>query len=221
MPLITNDVPSTAGRNPWRGLVVGVIVSFVFIVGIAFVARATRDGAGGVPHDEVVGILDAGALVDGAALVDSDGGVLVQVASDGGVRVDAGPFIDAGPSEGPEGEADSGPALVEGPPINAADVVAVTLPLVEDCLKKALRFDPSLGGRARLHIVVADGKLAPTMPGASSPVLSQCVAAGSSSLAWPTAPDARHEVEARIVLDGLRKTIRVESTELLHDTAPE
>jgi hypothetical protein len=46
------------------------------------------------------------------------------------------------------------------------------------------------------------------------------VAAGASTLAWPTAPDTRHEVEARIVLDGLRKTIRVESTELLHDATP-
>ncbi len=209
MPLITSEAPSTAGRNPWRGLVAGVIASLLFILGVAFVARATRDGSAGVPRDEVV-----------AALL-NDGGVPAFVdALDGGALSDAGALIDAGPSEGPEGEPDTGPALVEGPPIVAADVVAVTLPLVEDCLKKALRFDPSLGGRARLRIVVADGKLAPTMPGASSPVLSQCVAAGSTSLAWPTAPDARHEVEARIVLDGLRKTIRVESIELIHEATP-
>lgn len=216
MPLVTTEAPSAAGRNPWRGLVVGAIASLVFILGVAVIARATRDGAGGVPREDV-------ALAASAANADAGDPAAVAGSADGGVDpvaiaalVDAGDIIDAGPVEGPEGEPDAGPAEVAGPPVVAADVVAVTLPLVEECLKKALRFDPSLGGKARLHIVVADGKLAPSMPGASSPVLSQCVAAGAATLAWPTAPAARHEVEARIVLDGLRKAIRVESTELLH-----
>ena len=205
MPLVTTETPSTAGRAPWRGAVVGVILSLVFIALLAVVARATRDGAGGVPHEEPE-IVDAGFVDAGTVSVVADAGAL-----------DAGaPFVDAGPLEGPEGEEDAGPALVEGPPIVAADVVAVALPLVEDCLKKALRFDPSLGGRARLMITVANGKLSPTMPAAASPVLSSCVAAGGATLAWPTAQGESHVVEARVVLDGLRKAVRVESAELLH-----
>lgn len=206
MPLVTTETPSPAGRNPWRGLVVGAIASLVFVLIVAAVARATRDEAGGVPREDIA-----------VAAADAGGGSAIAGSRDGGVdAAGAAAVVDAGAMEGPEGEPDAGPAEVAGPPVIAADVVAVTLPLVEDCLKKALRFDPALGGKARLHIVVADGKLAPSMPGASSPVLSQCVAAGAATLAWPTVPEARHEIEARIVLDGLRKTIRVESTELIH-----
>lgn len=230
MPLITSEPPSPAGRAPWRGAVAGLIASLVFIVGLAVVARATRDGSGGVPRVPRE-LTSLPPVVDGgpAAVGSTDAGAADAHADAGGADAhadggdaDAGEvaiFVDAGPLEGPEADPDAGPAAVEGPPVIAADVVAVALPLVEECLKKALRFDPSLGGRATLVIEVGHGRLAPRMPGAPSPVLSTCVEAGASTLAWPTAAGdtSVHIVDARVVLDGLRKTVRVEAADLRHE----
>lgn len=223
MPLIQKESQISSYRAPWRGALAGILGAFAFIVGLALVARATSDSAGIVPSDAVPdapGAPDAGGLaLDGGSPA---GGLLDAGAPDGGGLdgvLDAGALdasgADAAGLVGPEREPAAVPAVVEGPPIVAADVVAVVVPLVEECLRKAIRFDPALGGRVLMRIVVGGGRLVPSLPVSPSPVLSSCIATGGSALAWPTAPGEHHLVVARLALDGLRRAVRVESAELM------
>lgn len=208
MPLIPVPIPASTDRAPWRGAVAGAAAALVFIVGLAVVARGTRDGALAPPQHPIF----AQAVLDPAVLR------LAVPAPDGGAGPpdprDGGVLVVSSPVEGPIDEPAALPLVVDGPPVVAADVVAVAVPVVEECLKKALRFDPGLGGRVRLLVVVAVGRLSLSLPSSPSPVLASCVASGGASLAWPTAPGERHVVEGGLALDGLRGAVRVESAEL-------
>jgi hypothetical protein len=218
MPLVPVHVPASTQRAPWRGAVAGAAAALVFIVGLAIVARATRNGALAPPRHPIVEEVvedvaaDSGTLASGAPAPDGGAGPL-DGALHAGAR-DADVLVVAGAVEGPIDEPPAVPVVVAGPPVVAADVVAVAVPAVEECLKKALRFDPGLGGRVRLLVVVAAGRLALSLPSAPSPVLANCVASSGASLAWPTTQGERHVVEGGLALDGLRGMVRVESAEL-------
>jgi hypothetical protein len=194
MPLIAADPQPTSDRAPWRGLVAGTVAALAFVVVLAFTARATRDDAGPVPRElksTPVAVVDAG----------SGGDVQVDGVLDAGPSNELiGPLFDAG-VEGPQ-----------GPPVDALLVAARVLPVVEACLKSALRFDPSLGGRAHLTATVSPaGRISARLTQAPSSILTGCVAEGARDLVAPTAPAEEARVDAVLVVDGLRGQVRLDS----------
>jgi hypothetical protein len=187
MALVPKETKVNAERAPWRGLVAGVLAAAMFVVILTFAAWCTNDTTRGVPRH------DAGP---DAAVVDAG-------------SVDAG-VLDAGVVEGPE----LAPVeAVPGPPVDPKAVAEAMVPVLEDCLKAALRFDPSLGGKAKLHVVAGHGSLAATLPGAPSPVLARCVAT-NGKLGYSDAPSEPVAVDAVIVLDGTRAAVRIDHAEL-------
>ena len=174
----------------------------IFVVVLAFVARATADDAIIIVPDAGF-VFDAGDL-DGGVVVygGSDGGVVVYggVVHDGGVVdagvvdagvVDAGPpveFVTVSPDAGPV--VDGGPADVEGPPYDVAGVAAVSAVLVEICAKDGLRWDPSLGGPFLLRVSLPEAG-APTTTavieadGLRSPVLAACLKRRAPTVVLP------------------------------------
>ena len=197
MPLVTKEFRASPSRAPWRGVLAGAITALLFLCVLAFVARATRDA----PHH---------ALASGEiAQTIRETPVVVAL-------LDAG-SLDAGelPGENVLGpERDTGPAMVPGPPIIAADVVAVVLPILEECVRRALRFDPALGGPMSMRIVVSGGRLLPSLLSSPSPVLTRCMAARGTEIVWPTAEGERHVVAAQLAIEGIRAVVRVASAEL-------
>ena len=195
MPLVTHEPEGPTERPPWRGVVVGLCAAILFTVALAVAAFATRDTTKGVPfHPRPdAGFADAG-------FVDA-----------GDVEADAGPS--SPPVEGPIGDVDAGPIFVAGPPVNAADVATAMLPVVAECLRAALRFDPSLGGRVTLRVIAERGALSATLLQSSSPVLASCVTS-KGKLPYETPRDAV-AVEAKLTLDGLRGTVKLVSADVV------
>ncbi len=201
MSLVARDAGEPKKRAPWRGLLAGAVAAVLFVFGLAVSAWATRDTPRGVPHEVEP---DAG-LVRPAARPRADAGVAV---ADAGVVVDAG-----APLIGPTPPPDAGPVIVPGPPVKTADVAALVVPVVEECLKAALRFDPALGGKASVRVVAGHGAAVVTMPVAPSPVLASCIAE-RGKLVYDAAPSGHVVVDVTLVLDGLRRTVSVDSAEL-------
>jgi hypothetical protein len=212
MPLVSNELPSSRERPPWRGLVVGVVAAAVFIVVLAFVARATRDGAGGVVHipTEEELALAAAALDAGPAVVDAGAPAIV----------DAGSVEDAGERATVENE-DAGPTVVPLPPVDAMAVAGEVQPIVEKCLQNALRFDPSLGGKVHVDVEARAAALHATLKDAPSPVLATCFAENARALPFANAGAETSHVEVTLQLDGLRGQVKVVSAELVRVSAPE
>lgn len=210
MPLVAEDSSQARERPPWRGLVAGAFATVAFVLGLAFVARATRDSAGPVLHDpeETVVAVRPSAPTQGSAATDAE---------DAG----AAESSDAGDVPTVEPEPDSGPVLVPGPPVDVDAVTAEVRPIIEKCLQGALRFDPSLGGRARLSLLVRRGEVSATLLDAPSPVLASCVSTSASAVPSASDPPAPVKVEARVVLDGLRGRVKIEEAELVIVPEPE
>lgn len=169
----------------------GAVVVFVFV--LAFVARATADGVTMPPREDPV-VVDAGsvAVIDAGAIVDAgnvDAGDIDAGSVDAGSEVvDAGELYTVSQDAGPD--VDGGPAEVEGPPYEPADVAARAVVLVEACAKDALRWDPSLGGTFLLRVTLPEAgtKQVPVIvaDGLRSPVLSACVKRKQGSVLWPS-----------------------------------
>ena len=195
MPLVQNEPDGPKERPPWRGVVVGAAAGIAFILVLSVAAWSTRDTLSGVPShpDPDAGFPDAGFP-------------------------DAG-FADAGQLEGPIGDVDGGPIVVAGPPVNAGDVAQAVVPVVAECLKAALRFDPGLGGKVTARVVVHKGALTVTLPSSPSPVLASCVGS-HPGVVWTAADVVAGDaspvfVEATLTLDGLRATVKLVSADVV------
>lgn len=213
MPLVPDDGHQNVARAPWRGLVAGVVAAVAFIVGLAVVARATRDSAGGVPPrpDEPARLVAVPPPAGPTG--EDDGAVDMVVATTDAGQADAGAATVELATVEPE--PDSGPVEVPGPPVDVAQVMAEVQPVLEKCLQGALRFDPSLGGNAGLSLSIRKGVLTAAMIDAPSPVLAACVEENARALPTQASPREPVKVEARVALDGLRGRVKVESAVLV------
>jgi hypothetical protein len=233
MPLVAEDSAAHGARPPWRGLVVGIVATLVFVVAIALIARATRDGAGGVPPElsrrEKEGSAAKAPHVHGPDAARAAGGTGAPP-GDQALDQAAEPLAGGDEAEGSdagliehatvEPEPDAGPALVPGPPVDVDAVVAEVLPVIETCLQGALRFDPALGGRAQLFLVVRRHQLSASFADAPSPVLSSCVAENARALPTEAAPFEPVRIEVTVVLDGLRGRVKVVSSAVVSSEVP-
>jgi hypothetical protein len=190
------DVPKARVRVPWFALVGTPVAIVGFIVVLSIAARLTRDRGGPVPQDVVV--VDAGEP-DGV----TDAGSALALSVDAGA-VDAGPAL-----------TDDAGALVDaGPePSISPDLVArALLPTLQACLQGALRYDPSLGGRVQLRVVVERGSpVDVVVKGVGVPLFVSCVEQRGRSALVAGAPEQPVTIDARYLLDGVRAEVRVES----------
>lgn len=230
MPLIVPDSPQPK-RAPWRGVVVGLAAAALFVVTLAFLARAMRDDGPAVPEQLRLTSLSP----NDAAVPREDASTAVTDAENDGAgshhtdeTSDAGAFgfeDNAASSVTVPAQPDAGPIGAAGPPVDVNAVVGRVIPILERCLHDALRFDPALGGRGRLRIEVRAGALTATLVDATSPVLAACVTervSASVQAQQATGPETSAlddviQLEARVLLDGLRGQVRVESAAVLPD----
>jgi hypothetical protein len=188
---LTPSEPPERRRPPvWRGALLAVLTMLLFLASVAVAAYATRDSAGPVRPP----VPDAGIVLP--------------------VIVDAGPveIPDAGELTTVEAEPDSGPVGVAGPPVEPAALSAAAKPILETCLREALRFDPSFGGKLRVRVEVRGRTLGLVPPPGTSPVFAGCATQQKGRLEG--AP-ATANAELRVVLDGLRGVVTIEETTLL------
>ncbi len=167
--------PSPLNLRPIPTLLAIALSSGLFIVALAFVARATADGS--VMPVQELPFVDAGP-----PLVAGDGGTFVE-SDEEPAFVDAGALYSASPDGGTE---PIPPPSVDGPPFAASEVAAAAVVVVEQCAQEALRWDPSLGGPFALAVELPVGTPAViVVDGLVSPVLSSCLTRRTSELALP------------------------------------
>lgn len=210
-------------RSLWRVAWSGVVAVCTFVLVLAITARLTRDGAGGVPRGA------PSDVASGSAVMANSPGIVLpaapQVDTDAGGSADAGPIDGPGRSDGGTAwtvplEPDAGPVAAAGPPVALDEVQSALTPVLERCLRDALRFDPSLGGRVDLEMVAQDGVLRAQLRGAPSPVLATCLETGARAVPISGARDEVVHLEARVVLDGLRGLVRWFSLDVVPGEPP-
>lgn len=208
--------PRAPARALARTLAGSAFAVIAVVVVVAVTARATRDLAVGVPRSPG----DDAVLARRVAPDDAGHGRFSSpaMAGDDGASRSGEPELIA-PTVGLE--PDAGPPAVPGPPVDIEAARVAMVPVLERCLQEALRFDPSLGGPADVVVDVHPGAVVARLHNAPSPVLGACVEERGRALATLTAPLDSERLVIRVVLDGLRGRVYVQTVDVAPlDAAP-